>query len=147
MADEGGEPGRGGTNLGWLLMVLVLLLEVAGGIVLCVRMVAQALNERDVIAESEFAVEANMMTVGIIIVVVLGTVWVGMTLIAALRRRNWARGSNVTIQVLVFAGATGVLQGIMGEPRVGIVLLVLAVIGIIATLLTRPRRDPLVNAT
>lgn len=128
-------------RIGWILMGLVLVSELAGGVWLSIAMVNAAVRERQAVAASAYATEASMMTFGIIAVVIMGTAWIAWTLVAAVRKRPWTRASNLTIQVLVFAGATGVLQGIIGDPRVGLALLVLAVCGAVASLLVRPARQ------
>lgn len=125
---------------GWVFLAFALLAEAVGGGWLIVNMVVAAVDQSAAVSQSEFATEATMMTIGIIAVVALSVLWIIVTFLGALRRRPWARSSNLTIQVLVLAAATGVLQGIMGERWIGFVLLALAVLGLLATLMVRPAK-------
>ena len=64
-------------------------------------------------------------------------------LIGALRGRGWARGSNLTLQLLLVAAASGILQGMLGAgvpsaSAIGWGLIVLAAAGILGSVLARP---------
>ncbi|SJN12985.1 hypothetical protein FM113_16335 [Leucobacter sp. 7(1)] len=78
-----------------------------------------------------------------IILLVACVLWWGWILITAWGARRarpgWVRSSAITIHVLLFAAATGILQGLIGPQTVlGLELLVLAFAGFVAALLARP---------
>lgn len=128
-------------NKGWALIVFSLALELVGAVVLAFSSLMQVFNDRQ---NPELEPYLGMVTaqgLGIVALLAMGAVWVVITLIAAFRKRSWSRASNLTIQVLVLAGATGVLQGIMGSKPIGIILLIIAILGIAGTLMTRDRGD------
>lgn len=65
--------------------------------------------------------------------------WVAITLFGVLSKRaGWARGSAMTLHVLMFAAGTGVLQGILGDPLLGWALVLCALVGFFAALLAKP---------
>ena len=75
--------------------------------------------------------------------VAISWVWIGATLLGALRgRRSWVRASAVTIHLLVFAAAIGVLQGILGTVPIGLAMMALGLVGFIAAVLAKPNFDP-----
>lgn len=81
--------------------------------------------------------------ISLFISVVVWWLWIGGTLLGALRtRRSRVRSSSFTIHVLLFAAGMGVLQGIMGTPPIGWALTGVAVVGFFATLLTKPTPSP-----
>jgi len=65
--------------------------------------------------------------------------WVIVTLIASVRSKaSWARGSAVTIHVLLFAAGTGCLQLAIGPWWLGFGIIALALVGFFAAILARP---------
>lgn len=79
----------------------------------------------------------------VLIVALASVVWVFATLVGALRGRGWARGSNLTLQLLLIAAASGILQGMLGAgvpsaSAIGWGLIVLAAAGILGSVLARP---------
>ena len=115
----------------WAVLRVILAVEVVGGAAL-LWTVTQAF-----FAASDDPLGAR---VSVLLAVLLAWVWLGATLWGALAgRRSWARGSALTIHVLIFAGATGVLQGLVGEQAtLGWALLLLALGGFVAAVLARP---------
>lgn len=132
-------------NKGWALIVFSLALEVVGAVVLAVSTLTQVFADRQNPELEPYLGTVTAQGVGIFALLAIGAVWILVTLIAAFRKRSWSRASNLTIQVLVLAGATGVLQGIMGTTPIGIILLIIAVLGIAGTLMTRDRGDQAVD--
>lgn len=77
--------------------------------------------------------------IGLLISVIVSLVWVGVTLFGVLRTSgNWVKASSVVLHVLLFAAGAGVLQGIIGTPFIGGVLVVLAFVGFFSATLLRP---------
>lgn len=118
------------SGVGWGVLVLVLVIEALGGVAVLWSVIG-----------GFFA--ADDEPIGPRVVILLGALiawaWVCVTLGGALRRRaGWARGSALTIHVLIFAAATGILQGIFDAPRLGWGLVFLALIGFFAAMLARP---------
>lgn len=74
----------------------------------------------------------------VLLAAVIAWAWIVATLVGAARARAaWARGSALTIHVLLFAAGTGILQGIIGEPELGLALILLAGTGFTAAVLAR----------
>ncbi|TDP94629.1 hypothetical protein EDF62_1050 [Leucobacter luti] len=119
------------TRTGWIALRIVLLLETVGGAWLVWNVLQGILG-----AEGD--------PIGDLIVLLLATVlfwgWIALTAWGAWKgRRGWVRGSSITIHVLLFAAATGILQGLIGpETALGLELLVLAFAGFVAAILARP---------
>jgi phosphatidylglycerophosphate synthase len=79
----------------------------------------------------------------VLIIAIAAVIWVIATLAGAVRGMGWARGSNLTLQILTIAAASGILQGMLGPevpsaPVIGWGLIVLAIAGIFGSLLSRP---------
>lgn len=79
----------------------------------------------------------------VLVVALVAVVWVFVTLIGALRGRGWARGSNLTLQLLLVAAASGILQGMLGAgvpsaSAIGWGLIVVAAAGVLGSVLARP---------
>ncbi|QIM16848.1 hypothetical protein G7067_11260 [Leucobacter insecticola] len=125
------------SKLGWLLLRFVLVIEVVGGAVLVWNVVLAFL------AASGEPLGAK---VSLLLAVLISWAWIAITLWGALAKRaSWVRGSALTIHVLMFAAATGVLQGILGEAiGLGWSLLILALTGFVAAVIARPAKpvDP-----
>lgn len=119
------------SNLGWRILRIVLILEAVCGIWL-VWNVFQAFA-----AAADEPLGARL---SVLLAVLICWVWILITLFGAWKTRaGWVRGSTLTIHVLMFAAAVGVLQGILGEASVlGVALLLLAVVGFIGAILARP---------
>lgn len=75
------------------------------------------------------------LQLSIVLVLLLSFLWVFFSLKAAISKKDWVRSSNLTIQILVAATATGILQGIMSTKPVGLTLLACAIAGVIASLM------------
>lgn len=83
----------------------------------------------------------DLMTqkVSIFLAALLAVVWVVVTFIGAAKRRaSWARGSAITLHVLLFAAGTGVLQYELAEVWVGWLVILVAFIGFFAALMSSP---------
>lgn len=115
----------------WRALTAALSIELVLGIVLFVTMIPtfpSAGAERDALLP---------LWVSLFVSVILCCVWVAATLVGAIRRGgSWVRGSAVTLHILMFAAALGVFQGLIGTTMVGVILLVLAVVGFAAAILS-----------
>ena len=126
---------------GWALMIVVLGIEALGVAWLTFNALLSVISDAQNPLLEEYRSSVVAQGVGIVAMLILCTVWLAVTCVGAVRRRPWARASNLTVQVLVIAGATGVLQGIMGTPGLGVTLLVLGLVGLLGTWLSRPQRN------
>lgn len=114
----------------WMVLRVVLLVEVVLGAILVVNTFGAFLAAPD---------EPLGSRLSILIAALLSWVWVIVTLVGAMRGRGWARGSAITLHVLLFAAATGVLQGIFGEEfLLGVLLILLAFAGFFVGILAKP---------
>lgn len=129
MPTPASETGR--SRIGWLVLRIALLIETVGGAVLVWDVVV------GFFAATQDPVGAR---VSVLLAVLVSWVWIGVTLWGALARRaGWVRGSALTIHVLMFAAATGMLQGLLGDVGgLGFVLLVLAIAGFVGAIVARP---------
>lgn len=125
--------GHAPSKLGWLLLRIVLVIEVVGGAVLLWNVL---------LAFFAASNEPLGARVSLLLAVLISWAWIAITLWGALTKRaSWVRGSALTIHVLMFAAATGVLQGILGEAiGLGWSLLILALAGFVAAVIARPVR-------
>lgn len=127
------------TGRGWALMILVLGIES----LLMAWLVWGALSS--VIRDSQNPLLAEYLSsvmsqgIAIVLILILTTAWVAGTCVGAVKRKSWARASNLTVQVLAIAAATGVIQGIIGPFALGVTLLTLGIAGLIGSYLARPR--------
>jgi len=77
--------------------------------------------------------------VSVLLAGLLAVVWVAVTFLGALRSRaSWARGSALTLHVLLFAAGTGILQYGLAPSWVGWTAVIAAFVGFFAALLARP---------
>lgn len=114
-----------------MVLRLVLLIETGLGAVLVVNTFGAFF------AASEDPLGARL---SVLLAAIIAWAWILVTMLGAWRGRGWARGSAITLHVLLFAGATGVLQGIFGPLFLtGILLLVLSFVGFFAALLAKPQ--------
>ena len=121
----------------WLVLSLVLAAEVVGGLALLIPVISSFAGE----SEDPFGPKISLL-----LIVFIALAWVVVTFIGAWRKQaSWARGSALTMHVLMFAAGTGVLQlgGLVGSPTLGWVLIVLAFVGFFAAVVARPANDPL----
>lgn len=132
-ADGSGGAVRSRARTAWPILSAVLLVEVVGGAVL----LWSVLSSSFAATEDPFA-----QRLSILLSAVFAFVWIAATLYGtAARRAGWARGSALTIHVLMFAAGTGVLQGIVGTPLLGWTLVVLALLGFFAAVLAQPEAE------
>lgn len=118
------------SRLGWTILRLVLVLESLAGLVVLWQTFSGVLGDTGAPAG---------LRASIIISVVLSWIWVSVTAYGAVKGTpSWARGSAITIHILMFSAAVGILQGILGTVAVGIALLLVAIIAIIGTVIARP---------
>ncbi|MBK0420959.1 hypothetical protein JD292_02535 [Leucobacter sp. CSA2] len=118
----------------WVILRVLLALETIAGGVLLWDVVVGFIRAAD---------EPLTQRLSLLLAVAIWWLWIAITLFGALRgRASWVRGSALTIHVLLFAAATGVLQGILG-PMVGlgVALLAAALIGFVAAILARPNLE------
>ncbi|MGK0715637.1 hypothetical protein ACR5KS_06175 [Leucobacter sp. W1153] len=116
----------------WGALLAVLTVEAFGGIAALVPITTDFLGASD---------EPLGPRLSIFLAALISWAWVLFTLWGAARTRaSWARGSAITLHVLIFAAGTGVLQmgGMIGEPLLGWGLVLLALVGFFAALLARP---------
>ncbi|MBK0419662.1 hypothetical protein JD276_11520 [Leucobacter sp. CSA1] len=112
------------------MLTLILICEGLGGAALLWVTIQSSFAAAD---------EPLAQRLSILIALLLAWIWVCATLAGALSKRApWARGSALTIHVLLFAAGTGVLQGILGDPLLGWALVLLALVGFFAAVLARP---------
>lgn len=121
----------------WGVLAAALALEFVAGAVVIVGMIptfpASGPNSQAEIP----------LWLSLFICLVVWWVWIGATLLGALRtRRSRVRSSSFTIHVLIFAAGMGVLQGFLGTPPIGYALAGVAIVGFFATLLTKPTPSP-----
>ncbi len=116
---------------GWIALRIVLAIEAVGGAWLVWNVV-----------QGFFAAQGEPLgdRLSILISTLLFWGWILLTLWGAMKARpSWARGSAITIHILIFAAATGVLQGFLGpQTFLGLELLLLAFAGFIAAMFARP---------
>lgn len=122
------------SSLGWKLLRATLAVESLLGALLVVNTFVAFL------AASEEPLGARL---SLVLAVVAALAWVVITLIGAVRGRGWSRASALTLHTLLFAAATGVLQGIFGEMFfIGALMLVLSFAGFFSALFApAPQRD------
>ena len=115
----------------WVALRVILALETVGGAVLLVSVV------RGFVAASDEPIGPRL---SLLLAVLAWWAWIAITLVGSLKGRfSWVRGSALTNHVLIFAAATGLLQGILGpQVPLGLALLVLALAGFLAAILARP---------
>ena len=115
---------------GWATLLVVLSIEAFGGLALLVPTTVGMLAASG---------EPLGQRLSIFLALLISWVWVLATLFGGLRSRAaWARGSALTIHVLLFAAGTGMLQLAIGSPLLAWVLVLLALLGFFAAILARP---------
>jgi len=73
--------------------------------------------------------------IAFIIVLVIGFLWVGLAATGMWLRTRWSRGLTIVWQLMQLAAGVGALQGLLGTPPVGVVLLVLGLVGFVLVIL------------
>lgn len=118
---------------GWAILAILLSIESFAGIVLVFQTTWQLLqSDQDPLGDR----------ISLFIAVLLAWVWVLVTLFSGIRSQaSWARGSALTIHILLFAAATGMLQFSIGRPLLAWALVVVAIIGFAAALLAKPATE------
>lgn len=122
----------GRAHAAWGVLLVVLVIEAFGGLAAMVPITTGFLGAGD---------DPLGQRLSIFLAALIAWAWVLLTLWGAARTRaSWARGSALTMHVLVFAAGTGVLQigEIVAGPLVGWALIALALAGFFAALLARP---------
>lgn len=115
---------------GWAALFIVLSIEAFGGLALLAQAGLGMLQATG---------EPLGQRLSIVLGLVIAWAWVLVTLFAGLKTRaSWARGSALTIHVLIFAAGTGMLQFGIGTPLLGWMVVVLAFVGFFAAILARP---------
>lgn len=74
----------------------------------------------------------------IVVVTGIALVWVAATAVGLVRGQSWARGSALTVQILLFTVGIGAFQGLFAQPALGWALTAPAVIGFVAAVLSKP---------
>ena len=119
-------------RVAWGVLFAVLTIEAFGGIAVLVPITSAFLGA---------GTDPIGQRISIFLAALLAWAWVLVTLWGAVRSRaSWARGSALTMHVLMFAAGTGILQlgGVVGDPLLGWGLIVLALVGFFAALVARP---------
>lgn len=119
------------SRLGWLLLRIALLTEVVGGAVVLWNVLQAFMSA---------STEPLGPRLSLLLAFTISWLWIGITLWGALKQQaSWVRGSALTLHILMFAAATGVLQGFLGEEAaLGWTLLLLALLGFMAAVIARP---------
>ena len=114
----------------WALLKIILLGETVVGLWVVWRTLVTILAEP----------EAPLgMRVSVIAAAIIAWAWIAIAALGTLRGTPaWVRGSALTIHVLMFAAAVGILQGILGTPMLGSIVLIVALAGFLAAVLARP---------
>lgn len=121
----------------WRALAAVLAVEVAATAVLLIGMVPTFPGSQGSDGASLVPLWASLFAS-----VAIAWVWIGATLVGALRSRHgWVRASAVTIHILVFAAAIGVLQGILGTVPIGLAMMALGIAGFVAAVLAKPEES------
>lgn len=128
-------------NMGWALIILVLAIEVIGVVWVTWNSLMSVIADAQNPALDEYRSMVTTQGIALLLTMLLVSGWLLLTFIGAVKRRSWARSSHLTAQVLAIAAATGVFQGLLGDPLVGWALLGLGVLGLIATFLSRPAKE------
>ena len=117
------------STAGWRLLSVVLAAEALGALALAVVTVVGAFGAVD---------EPLGPVLSILIVGLVASAWVLVTSVGVFRRRAWARGSALTLQILMLVLALGAFQGVFGSPAVGWGFLAVGLIGFFAAIRVRP---------
>lgn len=72
--------------------------------------------------------------IAFVIALVIGCLWVGAAAVGVFLGRSWSRGLTITWQLIQLAIGVGAIEGLLGGPLVGIVLLVLGLLGFVLVL-------------
>lgn len=117
-------------TVAWNVLTALLALEAIAGLVIAWSVVQAFLGAND---------EPLAQRLSVLLSALIALAWVIITFWGARRSRaGWVRGSAMTMHVLMFAGGTGVLQGIIGTPALGWGLVVCAFIGFFSAVVARP---------
>lgn len=113
---------------GWGLIQLVVTLETIGMAAMVWVAIQGMLNIGD---------QPYIDMLSLLVLAVLGFGFSVLCLAGVLARRGWSRAASVVLQVLLFAVATAMLQGILGTTALGWVLIAVSVIGTIGAVRAR----------
>ncbi|MGO1434821.1 MAG: hypothetical protein ACTJFR_04210 [Canibacter sp.] len=112
----------------WSLLIGVLIIETIGAAALTWIAVTGAIG----------AVNQPFTDVmSLLVMAVIAFVFTIVCLAGALARRGWSRAASLTLQILAFAVATAMLQGILGTKTLAWLLIVMTIVGIIGVVLAR----------
>ncbi len=113
---------------GWGLIQLVVTLETIGMAAMVWVAIQGMLNIGD---------QPYIDMLSLLVLAVLGFGFSVLCLAGVLARRGWSRAASVVLQVLLFAVATAMLQGILGTTALGWVLIAVSVIGTVGAVRAR----------
>lgn len=116
----------------WFTMSIVLMLELLG---VAWALLVNFLQVFDLLKIEQQAAEVIPLQISIVLMLLLSGLWLAITLRGAFLKKDWVRSSNLTIQVLVLAAATGILQGIIGTKPLGFALLICGIVGALMSIL------------
>ncbi|WP_344030793.1 hypothetical protein [Leucobacter iarius] len=118
---------------GWAVLTGLLLIEAFFGIVVVFFSILGAMNSAGTLGQN----------LSLVLAAAISWIWVVVTLVGALRGRpSWARGSALTIHVLLFAAGTGILQLQLLAWQFGFAIVAVGVVGFVAAMLARPADRP-----
>ena len=114
----------------WAVLIAVLGIETLAGVV---ALIPLALGFLDA-GEDLLGQRVSVLLAGL-----LSVLWVAVTFLGALRSRaSWARGSALTLHVLMFAAGTAMLQYALAPGWAAWGAILLAFAGFFSALLARP---------
>lgn len=126
--------GSSRSRLAWTILIAVLAIESVAGVLALVPLGMAFFAAND---------DALGQRVSVLLAALLAIVWVVVTFVGSLKSRaSWARGSAMTMHVLMFAAGTGALQYALTPTGIAWALILAAFVGFFAALSARPHYHP-----
>lgn len=114
----------------WLVLIAILAVESIAGVIALVPLGTAFLSATD---------DALGQRVSVLLAALLAILWIIVTFVGALKSRaSWARGSAMTLHVLMFAAGTGALQYALAPTGIAWALILAAFAGFFSALIARP---------
>jgi len=118
------------TRRAWLVLIALLGIETAAGLVSLIPLGTSFLGAGG---------DLPGQRISVLLAGLIAILWVAVTFVGALRSRaSWARGSAITLHVLMFAAGTGALQYGLAPGGVAWALVLCAFAGFFSALLAKP---------
>lgn len=111
---------RRGFSPGILALALVLVVEAAALLVYLIVVVTELVR-----ADASNAVNG----LAYVIIALIAVIWVAGSAVAVLRRQPWVRGAVITWQLIQLVIGAGCLEGLVGVPSAGWLLIAAGVVG------------------